>query len=185
MGYLLPLWNTKTKNTCNCNIQLYMTKMLLQSDLTQVLSSKSIVQSVRFNSQELLSANFIYFIFCANSATFISISFTYSINKSYGIYLESVNGLAGSNENHTYWELLSKKGKTIIRLNVGKCMSVIIQHALICHSPKMCANTMEQESNFFNSIIILVSFYLQHKIYKIFSSSIFFFRNWLLPTQEK
>ncbi|XP_051748583.1 transcobalamin beta b [Ctenopharyngodon idella] len=48
-----------------------------------------------------------------------SFSFTYSISKSYGIFLESVNGLAGSTEKHTYWELLSKKGKTITRLNVG------------------------------------------------------------------
>ncbi len=37
--------------------------------------------------------------FCANSPTLFSISFTYSINKSFGIYLESVNGLAGSTEN--------------------------------------------------------------------------------------
>uniref|UniRef100_A0A673L686 Uncharacterized protein n=1 Tax=Sinocyclocheilus rhinocerous TaxID=307959 RepID=A0A673L686_9TELE len=35
-----------------------------------------------------------------------SFTFTYSINKCFGIYLESVNGLAGSTENHTYWELL-------------------------------------------------------------------------------
>ncbi|XP_067296264.1 cobalamin binding intrinsic factor-like isoform X2 [Pseudorasbora parva] len=48
-----------------------------------------------------------------------SFNFTYSINKSYGIYLESVNGVAGSNENHTYWELLSKKGNSITRLSVG------------------------------------------------------------------
>ncbi|XP_073695475.1 cobalamin binding intrinsic factor-like [Garra rufa] len=46
-------------------------------------------------------------------------SFTYSINKGHGIYLESVNGLAGSMANHTYWELLSKKGDDISRLNVG------------------------------------------------------------------
>ncbi|KAK7164571.1 hypothetical protein R3I94_003074 [Phoxinus phoxinus] len=48
-----------------------------------------------------------------------SFNFTYSISKSYGIYLESVNGLAGSNANHTYWELLSKKGKSIRSLDVG------------------------------------------------------------------
>ncbi|XP_067263306.1 transcobalamin beta b [Chanodichthys erythropterus] len=48
-----------------------------------------------------------------------SFRFTYSINKSYGIFLESVNGLAGSTANKTYWELLSKKGKTVTWLNVG------------------------------------------------------------------
>uniref|UniRef100_A0A673L1Y7 Transcobalamin beta b n=1 Tax=Sinocyclocheilus rhinocerous TaxID=307959 RepID=A0A673L1Y7_9TELE len=42
-----------------------------------------------------------------------------NINKSFGIYLESVNGLAGSTENRTYWELLSKKYNSITRLNVG------------------------------------------------------------------
>ncbi|RXN10386.1 Transcobalamin-1 precursor [Labeo rohita] len=47
-------------------------------------------------------------------------NFTYSIDKSYGIFLESVNGLAGSTVNKTYWELLTKKGKKITRLNVAK-----------------------------------------------------------------
>ncbi|KAG1958878.1 transcobalamin beta b [Pimephales promelas] len=48
-----------------------------------------------------------------------SFNFTTSISKSYGIYLESVNGLAGCTEDHTYWELLSKKGKSVHRLDVG------------------------------------------------------------------
>lgn len=47
------------------------------------------------------------------------LNFTYSISKSYGIFLESVNGLAGSMENKTYWELLSKREKKTTRLNVG------------------------------------------------------------------
>uniref|UniRef100_A0A672LS51 Transcobalamin beta b n=1 Tax=Sinocyclocheilus grahami TaxID=75366 RepID=A0A672LS51_SINGR len=59
-----------------------------------------------------------------------SFTFTYSINKSFGIYLESVNGLAGSTENHTYWELLSKKGNSITRLNVG----------IGCYQPKKNEN---------------------------------------------
>ncbi|KAK2912069.1 hypothetical protein QQF64_027980 [Cirrhinus molitorella] len=46
-------------------------------------------------------------------------NFTYSINKSYGIFLESVNGVAGSTVSNTYWELLSKKGNNINRPNVG------------------------------------------------------------------
>uniref|UniRef100_A0A9J7Z7R2 DUF4430 domain-containing protein n=1 Tax=Cyprinus carpio carpio TaxID=630221 RepID=A0A9J7Z7R2_CYPCA len=57
-------------------------------------------------------------------------NFTYTISKSYGIYLQSVNGLAGSTENHTYWELLSKKGNTITRLNVG----------IGCYQPKKNEN---------------------------------------------
>jgi len=53
-----------------------------------------------------------------------------------------VNGLAGCTEDHTYWELLSKKGKSVHRLDVGKCVSLIIKHALICHSLMMSANTI-------------------------------------------
>uniref|UniRef100_A0A8C2KN70 Uncharacterized protein n=1 Tax=Cyprinus carpio TaxID=7962 RepID=A0A8C2KN70_CYPCA len=45
--------------------------------------------------------------------------FTYTIHKTYGIYLESVNGLAGSDKDQTYWELLSEKGGVITRLEVG------------------------------------------------------------------
>ncbi|CAK6977848.1 transcobalamin-1-like [Scomber scombrus] len=46
--------------------------------------------------------------------------FTYTENLNYGPYLESVNGVAGSDEDHTYWELLVKKpdGK-VIRPDVG------------------------------------------------------------------
>ncbi|XP_059398658.1 transcobalamin beta b [Carassius carassius] len=57
-------------------------------------------------------------------------NFTYTINKSYGIFLESVNGLAGSTERHTYWELLSKKGNSITQLNVG----------IGCYQPKKNEN---------------------------------------------
>uniref|UniRef100_A0A671MV27 Uncharacterized protein n=1 Tax=Sinocyclocheilus anshuiensis TaxID=1608454 RepID=A0A671MV27_9TELE len=45
--------------------------------------------------------------------------FTYTIHKSFGIYLESVNGLAGSDKDQTYWELLSEKEGVITRLEVG------------------------------------------------------------------
>ncbi|KAK2912070.1 hypothetical protein QQF64_027981 [Cirrhinus molitorella] len=46
-------------------------------------------------------------------------NFTYNVDNSYGIFLESVNGVAGSTVSHTYWELLSKKGNNIKRLTVG------------------------------------------------------------------
>uniref|UniRef100_A0A673JF13 Transcobalamin beta a n=1 Tax=Sinocyclocheilus rhinocerous TaxID=307959 RepID=A0A673JF13_9TELE len=45
--------------------------------------------------------------------------FTYTIHKTFGIYLESVNGLAGSDKDQTYWELLSEKTGVITRLEVG------------------------------------------------------------------
>uniref|UniRef100_A0A8D3E8G1 Uncharacterized protein n=1 Tax=Scophthalmus maximus TaxID=52904 RepID=A0A8D3E8G1_SCOMX len=47
--------------------------------------------------------------------------FTYTEDPNYGPYLKSVNGLAGSDKDRTYWELLVKTpdGK-IIRPNVGE-----------------------------------------------------------------
>ncbi|XP_048042509.1 transcobalamin beta a [Megalobrama amblycephala] len=45
--------------------------------------------------------------------------FSYTIHKTMGIYLESVNGLAGSDKDQTYWELLSEKAGVITRLEVG------------------------------------------------------------------
>lgn len=69
-------------------------------------------------------------IFCC------ALRFTYTEDPNYGLFLQSVNGLAGSFETHTYWELLVKtpKGK-IIRPNVGEyvkklfiCLSQYTQH---------------------------------------------------------
>ncbi|XP_059398648.1 transcobalamin beta a [Carassius carassius] len=45
--------------------------------------------------------------------------FTYTIHKTSGIYLESVNGLAGSDKDQTHWELLSERAGVITRLGVG------------------------------------------------------------------
>ncbi|TRY99310.1 hypothetical protein DNTS_003998 [Danionella cerebrum] len=45
--------------------------------------------------------------------------FTFTINESFGITLESVNGLAGSDKDQTYWELFSERGGVVSRLEVG------------------------------------------------------------------
>ncbi|XP_041734723.1 transcobalamin-1-like [Coregonus clupeaformis] len=47
--------------------------------------------------------------------------FTYREDPNYGPFLESVNGVAGVNAEHTYWELLVQTGKNgpVIRPDVG------------------------------------------------------------------
>ncbi|KAI3354662.1 hypothetical protein L3Q82_019149 [Scortum barcoo] len=46
--------------------------------------------------------------------------FTYTEDPNYGPYLESVNGVAGNDKEHTYWELLVKTpDDKIIRPDVG------------------------------------------------------------------
>ncbi|XP_055752452.1 transcobalamin-1-like [Salvelinus fontinalis] len=47
--------------------------------------------------------------------------FTYTEDPNYGPFLESVNGVAGDNAEHTYWELLVQTGKSgsVIRPDVG------------------------------------------------------------------
>lgn len=57
---------------------------------------------------------------------FFNNRFSYTIHKTFGIYLESVNGLAGSDKDQTYWELLSEKAGVITRLEVGKGKKIII-----------------------------------------------------------
>lgn len=50
-----------------------------------------------------------------------SISFTYTEDQNYGPSLESVNGLAGNDNDRTYWELLvARPDGNITRPDVGK-----------------------------------------------------------------
>ena len=51
----------------------------------------------------------------------LSCRFTYTEDPNYGPFLQSVNGLAGSNEERTYWELLvNTTNNEIIRPDVGE-----------------------------------------------------------------
>ncbi|RXN10385.1 Transcobalamin-1 precursor [Labeo rohita] len=45
--------------------------------------------------------------------------FTYGTDKSFGLYLKSVNGLVGSDVDQTYWEILSEKSGVITRVKAG------------------------------------------------------------------
>ncbi|KAJ7996175.1 hypothetical protein DPEC_G00234330 [Dallia pectoralis] len=45
--------------------------------------------------------------------------FTVTENLDYGLFLESVNGLAGAKADRTYWELLSESSGVLTRLDTG------------------------------------------------------------------
>ncbi|KAK2912068.1 hypothetical protein QQF64_027979 [Cirrhinus molitorella] len=45
--------------------------------------------------------------------------FTYGTDANFGLYLESVNGLVGSDVDQTYWEILSEKAGVITRVEAG------------------------------------------------------------------
>ncbi|XP_037125372.1 transcobalamin beta a [Syngnathus acus] len=46
-------------------------------------------------------------------------SFTLKEDPNYGLFLESVNGVAGSEKEQTYWEILSEDSGEYTRLDVG------------------------------------------------------------------
>ncbi|XP_077403343.1 cobalamin binding intrinsic factor-like [Vanacampus margaritifer] len=45
--------------------------------------------------------------------------FTLKEDPNYGLFLESVNGVAGSEKDQTYWEILSENSGKYTRLDVG------------------------------------------------------------------
>ncbi|XP_072769905.1 transcobalamin beta a [Nerophis lumbriciformis] len=45
--------------------------------------------------------------------------FTMKEDPNFGLFLESVNGVAGNDEDQTYWELLSENSGEYTRLDVG------------------------------------------------------------------
>ncbi|XP_077361370.1 cobalamin binding intrinsic factor-like [Festucalex cinctus] len=46
-------------------------------------------------------------------------NFTLTEDPNYGLFLESVNGVAGSDTDQTYWEILSESSGEYTRLDVG------------------------------------------------------------------
>lgn len=47
--------------------------------------------------------------------------FTVKEDPDFGLLLESVNGVAGSERERTYWEILSRRSGEYRRLDVGEC----------------------------------------------------------------
>lgn len=47
--------------------------------------------------------------------------FTVTEDPNFGLFLESVNGVAGSESEQTYWEILSESFGEYTRLDVGEC----------------------------------------------------------------
>ncbi|XP_056628160.1 cobalamin binding intrinsic factor-like [Triplophysa dalaica] len=45
--------------------------------------------------------------------------FTYTIDRNFGLYLESVNNVKGSKEDHTFWQLLTKTPSGEVPLTTG------------------------------------------------------------------
>lgn len=42
-------------------------------------------------------------------------------DPNFGLFLESVNGVAGNKDEKTYWEILSESSGEFDRLDVGEC----------------------------------------------------------------
>uniref|UniRef100_A0A3Q2NTU9 Uncharacterized protein n=1 Tax=Fundulus heteroclitus TaxID=8078 RepID=A0A3Q2NTU9_FUNHE len=56
----------------------------------------------------------------------LDFKFTVKEDPDFGVFLESVNGVAGDQHRHTYWEILSENSGEYTRLDVG----------IGCYAPK-------------------------------------------------
>lgn len=53
--------------------------------------------------------------------------FTVKEDPDFGLFLESVNGVAGNEQKQTYWEILSESSGEYTRLDVGEFISLELE----------------------------------------------------------
>ncbi|KAA0701331.1 hypothetical protein E1301_Tti016306 [Triplophysa tibetana] len=88
-------------------------------------------------------------------------SFTYTIHKIYGLYLESVNNVKGSKEDHTFWELLTEtpSGEEPLKTGFVLCWTFVtesIQYRI--ESGKQCKRQRKQVCIALHHVVVITEY---------------------------